>query len=191
MINNDPELTAAASRLQSAFAIRNGRNPTNPLTLNKNNPFQPKHNPFVCSNESSGLSSAGVSGHKNIGLESRRGSTSSIGSASSVGSDDGVSNFDKAVAVAKCFFEKSWPFLPIVGLVVAARLVCDKVRGRSEQSWEKRFCLSMLGGLGVIALVALAALCILVISSLFYLLGRGVANMIQQGCATRQYKTID
>ncbi|MDD7385979.1 MAG: hypothetical protein PUG20_03155 [Chlamydia suis] len=182
-INNNPDLAAAALRLQSAYESRSGRKLTNP--------FQPKNNPFVCSNESSGLSSAGVSGHKNIGLESRRGSTSSIGSASSVGSDDGVSNFDKAVAVAKCFFEKSWPFLPIVGLVVAARLVCDKVRGRSEQSWEKRFCLSMLGGLGVIALVALAALCILVISSLFYLLGRGVANMIQQGCATRQYKTID
>ncbi|WP_080124332.1 hypothetical protein [Chlamydia suis] len=183
-INNNPDLAAAAERLRSSYEGRNGRKLTNPLTLNKNNPF-------VCSNESSGLSSASVSGHKNISSGSRRGSTSSIGSASSVGSDDGVSNFDKAVAVAKCFFEKSWPFLPVVGLVVAARLVCDKVRGRSEQSWEKRFCLSMLGGLGVIALVALAALCILVISSLLYLLGRGVANMIQQGCATRQYKTID
>ncbi|WP_080123707.1 hypothetical protein [Chlamydia suis] len=182
-INNNPELAAAAERLRSSYEGRNGRKLTNP--------FQPKNNPFVCSNESPGLSSAGVSSRKNIGLESRRGSTSSIGSASSVGSDDGVSNFDKAVAVAKCFFEKSWPFLPVVGLVVAARLVCDKVRGRSELSWEKRFCLSMLGGLGVIALVALAALCILVISSLLYLLGRGVANMIQQGCATRQYKTIN
>ncbi|WP_080129371.1 hypothetical protein [Chlamydia suis] len=182
--NNNPELAAAALRLQSAYEGRNGRKPGNPFG-------QPKNNPFISPNESSGLSSASVSGHKNISSGSRRGSTSSVGSASSVGSDDGVSNFDKAVAVAKCFFEKSWPFLPVVGLVVAARLVCDKVRGRSEQSWEKRFCLSMLGGLGVIALVALAALCILVISSLLYLLGRGVANMIQQGCATRQYKTID
>ena len=77
-----------------------------------------------------------------------------------------------------------------MGLVVATRLVCDKVRGRSDPSWEKRFCLSMLGGLGVIALVALAALCILTVSSLLFLLGRGVANMIQ-GCAARQYKTID
>lgn len=186
MISNDPQLAAAASRLQSAFAGRNGRTPTNPLTLNQNNPFQPKHNPFVCSN-----GSAGVSGSQHISSGSRRGSTSSVGSASSVGSDDGVSNFDKAVAVAKCFFEKSWPFLPVVGLVVAARLVCDKVRGRSDPSWEKRFCLSMLGGLGVIALVALAALCVLTVSSLLFLLGRGVANMIQQGCATRQYKTID
>lgn len=181
--NNNPELAAAALRLQSAYESRSGRKLTNP--------FQPKNNPFVCSNESPGLSSASVSGRKNMSSGSRRDSTSSVGSASSVGSDDGVSNFDKAVAVAKCFFEKSWPFLPVVGLVVAARLVCDKVRGRSEQSWEKRFCLSMLGGLGVIALVALAALCILTISSLLYLLGRGVANMIQQGCATRQYKTID
>lgn len=182
--NNNPDLAAAAERLLSAYEGRNGRKPTNPLTQNKNNPF-------VCSTESSGLSSASVPGRKNIGLESRRGSTSSIGSASSVGSDDGVSNFDKAVAVAKLVFEKSWIFLPIVGLVVATRLVCDKIKGRSDPSWEKRFCLSMLGGLGVIALVALAALCILTISSLFYLLGRGVANMIQQGCAARQYKTID
>ena len=182
--NNNPDLAAAASRLQSAFAIRNGRNPKNPLTQNKNNPF-------VCSTESSGLSSAGVSGRQNMSSGSRRDSTGSIGSASSVGSDEGgVSNFDKALAVAKLVFEKSWIFLPIVGLVVATRLVCDKIKGRSDPSWEKRFCLSMLGGLGVIALVALAALCILTISSLLFLLGRGVANMIQ-GCAARQYKTID
>ena len=181
--NNNPDLAAAALRLQSAYESRSGRKLTNP--------FQPKNNPFVCSNESSGLSSASVSGHKNLGSGSRRGSTSSVGSASSVGSDEGgVSNFDKALAVAKLVFEKSWIFLPIVGLVVAARLVCDRARGRSDPSWEKRFCLSMLGGLGVIALVALAALCILTVSSLFYLLGRGVANMIQ-GCAARQYKTID
>ena len=180
--NNNPDLAAAALRLQSAYESRSGRKLTNP--------FQPKNNPFVCSNESSGLSSAGVSGHKNISSGSRRGSTSSVGSASSVGSDDGVSNLDKALAVAKLVFEKSWIFLPIVGLVVATRLVCDKVRGRSDPSWEKRFCLSMLGGLGVIALVALAALCILTVSSLLFLLGRGVANMIQ-GCAARQYKTID
>ena len=181
--NNNPELAAAALRLQSAYEGRNGRKPGNPFG-------QPKNNPFISPNESSGLSSAGVSGRKNMSSESRRGSTSSIGSASSVGSDDGVSNLDKALAVAKLVFEKSWIFLPIVGLVVATRLVCDKVRGRSEQSWEKRFCLSMLGGLGVIALVALAALCILTVSSLLFLLGRGVANMIQ-GCAARQYKTID
>ena len=97
--NNNPDLAAAALRLQSAYESRSGRKLTNP--------FQPKNNPFVCSNESSGLSSAGVSGHKNISSGSRRGSTSSVGSASSVGSDDGVSNFDKAVAVAKCFFESS------------------------------------------------------------------------------------
>ncbi|WP_080140816.1 hypothetical protein [Chlamydia suis] len=182
-VTNDPALAAAAERLRSSYEVRNGRKLTNP--------FQPKNNPFVCSNGSSGLSSAGVSGPQHISSGSRRGSTSSIGSASSVGSDDGVSNFDKAVAVAKCFFEKSWPLLPVVGLVIATRLICDKVRGLSGPSWEKRFCLSMLGGLGVIALVAVAALCILVISSLFYLLGRGVANMIQQGCAAKQCKTID
>lgn len=181
-VTNDPALAAAAERLLTAYEGRNGRKLTNP--------FQPKNNPFVCSNESPGLSSAGVSSRKNIGLESRRGSTSSIGSASSVGSDDGVSNLDKALAIAKLVFEKSWQLLPIVGLIEATRLVCDKVKGRSGPSWEKRFCLSMLGGLGVIALVALAALCILTVSSLLYLLGRGVANMIQ-GCATRQYKTID
>lgn len=181
-VTNDPALAAAAERLLTAYEGRNGRKLTNP--------FQPKNNPFVCSNERSGLSSAGVSGPQHISSGSRRGSTSSVGSASSVGSDDGVSNFDKALAVAKLVFEKSWIFLPIVGLVVATRLVCDKVRGRSDPSWEKRFCLSMLGGLGVIALVALAALCILTVSSLLFLLGRGVANMIQ-GCAARQYKTID
>lgn len=186
MINTDPELAAAASRLQSAFAGRNGRTPTTPLTLNKNNPFQTKNNPFVCSN-----GSAGVSGPQHISSGSRRGSTSSIGSASSVGSDDGISNLDKALAIAKLLFEKSWQLLPIVGLIEATKLVCAKVKGHSGPSWEKRFCLSMLGGLGVIALVALAALCILTVSSLLYLLGRGVANMIQQGCATRQYKTIN
>lgn len=184
-INNNPDLAAAALRLQSAYEGRNGRKPGNPFG-------QPKNNPFISPNESSGLSSASVPGRKNIGSGSRRGSTSSVGSASSVGSDEGgVSNLDKALAVAKLVFEKSWIFLPIVGLIVATRLVCDKIKGRSDPSWEKRFCLSMLGGLGVIALVALAALCILTVSSLLYLLGRGVANMIQQGCATRQYKTID
>lgn len=179
-INNNSELAAAAARLESAFRDRNGRKPQN--------------NPFICSNGSSGLSNSSVSGRKHISSESRRGSTSSvgsIGSTSSVGSDAGdVSNFDKALAVAKLFFEMSWQFLPIVGLVIATRLVCDKIRGRSDPSWEKRFCLSMLGGLGVIALVAVVALCMLIISSLLYLLGRGVANMIQ-GCATKQHKTID
>lgn len=176
-INNNSELAAAAARLESAFRDRNGRKPQN--------------NPFISSNGSSGLSNPSVSGRQHISSESRRGSTSSVGSASSVGSDGGdTSNFDKVLAVARGFFEMSWQLLPIVGLVEATRLICDKVRGRSDPSWEKRFCLSMLGGLGVIALVAAAALCILIVSSLFYLLGRGVANMIQ-GCAARQYKTID
>lgn len=177
MINNDPELAAAAARLQAAFGSRNGRQPVNPFN-SSNGSASPLSSPRVAA---PCVSTPG----------SRRGSTSSIGSASSVGSDGGdASNFDKVRAAVKSFFEMSWQFLPIVGLVVAARLVCDKVRGRSELSWEKRFCLSMLGGLGVIALVALAALCILIISSLLYLLGQGVANMIQ-GCATKQYKTID
>lgn len=93
-INNNPDLAAAAERLRSSYEGRNGRKP--------GNPFQPKNNPFVCSNGSSGLSSAGVSGPQHISSGSRRGSTSSVGSASSVGSDDGCpSNFDKVVAVAK------------------------------------------------------------------------------------------
>ncbi|QHP83492.1 hypothetical protein [Chlamydia suis] len=184
MISNDPEFAAAAQRLRETFAARNGRTPVNPCTS--------QNNPFTCSNGSSGLSNSSVSDRQHIGSESRRGSTSSVGSASSVGSDGGdASNFDKALAVAKLFFEKSWSLLPIVGVVVAAKLIFDKARGRcSDPSWEKRFCLSMLGGLGVIALVAAAALCILIVSSLFYLLGRGVANMIQC-CATKQHKTID
>ncbi|MBQ8498299.1 hypothetical protein [Chlamydia sp.] len=110
--------------------------------------------------------------------DERRFNTGSI--ESSLSNFDWESLLNRLASIARAFFSDPWKLLPFVGLIIAGKLIHDRATKKSNDQWELRFCLSMLGGSGVLVMALMATIALVVISCLFYLLGQGISCMVDR-----------